>query len=547
MVFSSIIFLAAFLPIIFLLYYIPIPLKGNKLVTYRNIILVIASLVFYAFGEPVYVFLMIGSVFINYIFGLLLSDRKLLKSAGTSQDHADGQNTSDASGSLNNSPKRKIIITIAVIINVAILGIFKYAGFFVSTINGITGLSLPVPQIALPIGISFFTFQAMSYVCDVYRDASMYQKSYWKVLLYISFFPQLIAGPIVRYHDIDLQLTNRGKDGAADSLQMSAGFLRFSKGLAKKVIIANAMGYIADKVYGLDISIYGGGVAWMGAICYVFQIFYDFSGYSDMAIGLAKVFGFEFLENFDHPYSSLSIKEFWRRWHISLSTWFKEYVYIPLGGNRKGRLRTEINKIIVFFLTGFWHGANWTFVIWGLFHGLFLTLEDTILPVAKLGIKKSDSKAADTDKKYDKKRDVEDDKEFARKIKVGDHSIIAPWAKVIRNLYVWLVAIVGFVFFRADSISYAGKMLKQMFTGFSPKVGGSVALGVVLEEANPYNLIVLILAIAFSYPISKKFADKFSKKKWWEGALMIGSLLLLIICILSLASAAYNPFIYFRF
>lgn len=494
MVFSSIIFLTAFLPITFILYYLPIPLKDGRLVAYRNIILVIMSLVFYAFGEPVYVFLMIGSVLINYIFGLLLSTPA-----------AEGKD-----GAGKRTGRRKLWLTLSVIINVAILGVFKYAGFFVSTLNSVAGLSIPVPQIALPIGISFFTFQAMSYVIDVYRDGTMYQRSYWKLLLYISFFPQLIAGPIVRYHDIDVQLTNRGRNGAADAKLMSAGLMRFTKGLAKKVIIANSMGYIADKVYALDISRYGAAVAWMGAICYVFQIFYDFSGYSDMAIGLAKVFGFEFLENFDHPYSSLSIKEFWRKWHISLSSWFKEYVYIPLGGNRKGRIRTEINKIIVFFLTGFWHGANWTFIIWGLFHGLFLTLEDTIFPVGKMGTK----------------------------------SIVG---KIIRNIYVWLVAIVGFVFFRADSIGYACRMLKQMFTGFRPAVGSSVALGVVLEQANPYNIAVLLLAIICSYPVSRALADRFRNRKWWEGALLSGSLLLLVICILSLASAAYNPFIYFRF
>ena len=486
MVFSSIIFLAVFLPITFLLYYIPIPFGEKAGITYRNIILVIASLIFYAFGEPVYVFLMIGSVLINYIFGLLLSEDRGFSPA-----------------------MRKLWLVLSVIVDVGILGVFKYAGFIVSTFNSITGIGVPVPNIALPIGISFFTFQAMSYVIDVYRDGKMYQKSYFKLLLYISFFPQLIAGPIVRYHDIDLQLTNRGVGGRADSAKISEGLMRFSKGLAKKVIIANSMGFIADKVYALDITQYGAGVAWMGAICYVFQIFYDFSGYSDMAIGLANVFGFEFLENFDHPYSSLSIKEFWRRWHISLSTWFKEYVYIPLGGNRKGRIRTEINKTIVFLLTGIWHGANWTFVIWGMFHGLFLILEDTILPIGKLGEKTA--------------------------------------AKVIRNLYVWLVVIIGFVFFRADTIGYAGQMLAQMFTGFAPVVGGRVALGVVLEQANAYNILILLLAIIFSYPVSGRIAGKLSEKKWWKYSLMLGSLILLMVCILSLASAAYNPFIYFRF
>ena len=502
MVFSSIIFLAAFLPITFILYYIPIPFKEKAGITYRNIILVIASLIFYAFGEPIYVFLMIGSVLLNYLFGMMLG----------------------AGSKSSLSKHRKLIVVLSVIVNVLILGVFKYAGFFVSSIDRFFGLSIPVPKIALPIGISFFTFQAMSYVIDVYRDSSMRQKSFGKVLLYISFFPQLIAGPIVRYHDIDEQLTARGKAGRADMEKITAGLLRFSKGLAKKVIIANNMGFVADKVYALDITKYGAGVAWMGAVCYVFQIYFDFSGYSDMAIGLAKVFGFDFLENFDHPYSSLSIKEFWRRWHISLSTWFKEYVYIPLGGNRKGRARTEINKFIVFFLTGFWHGANWTFIIWGLFHGLFLTLEDTILPIAKIGAKKTSDKSSDK-----------------------TASAVAWWGRFVRNIYVWLVVIVGFVFFRADTLTYALQMLKQMFTGFGPAVGSRVALGVILEQANLYAILVFAFAIIFSYPISKKVSEKMSGKKMWEPVLMFGSMMLLVLCILSLASSAYNPFIYFRF
>ena len=510
MVFSSIIFLAVFLPITFILYYLPIPLSKKAGITYRNIILVIASLIFYAFGEPVYVFLMIGSVLINFIFGRILG-------AG------------EESGV---SKHRKLVVVLSVIINVLILGVFKYAGFFVSSINSFAGLSIPVPKITLPIGISFFTFQAMSYVIDVYRDSSMCQKSFWKVLLYISFFPQLIAGPIVRYHDIDKQLTDRGNAGRADSEKISAGLMRFSKGLAKKVLIANSMGFIADKVYALDITQYGAAVAWMGAICYVFQIYYDFSGYSDMAIGLAKVFGFDFLENFDHPYSSLSIKEFWRKWHISLSTWFKEYVYIPLGGNRKGKARTEINKFIVFFLTGFWHGANWTFIIWGLFHGLFLTLEDTVLPVSKLGTGRKKAGAGN---------DITDSG------KSDKNAIVAWWAKFIRNIYVWLVVIVGFVFFRADSLSYAGQMLRQMFTGFSAPAGNRVALGVVLEQANLYNLFILLMAFICSYPVSKIISRKLAGKKAWEPALMLGSMVLLVLCILSLASSAYNPFIYFRF
>ncbi|SER06831.1 alginate O-acetyltransferase complex protein AlgI [Lachnospiraceae bacterium NE2001] len=534
MVFSEIVFLSVFLPITFILYYLPIPFKGQAGLKYRNAVLVIASLIFYAFGEPVYVFLMIGSVLINYIFGLLLSCHGDITTDNISSPADKDPSSVKKEKGAN---VRKAWLVLSVIVNVGILAVFKYTGFFLTTINSAFDLSLPVPDIKLPIGISFFTFQAMSYVIDVYRDGCTYQKNFFKLLLYISFFPQLIAGPIVRYHDIDFQLTNRGlgklsddladksgcKNGIASSEQITAGLMRFSKGLAKKVILANTMGYIADKVYALDITQYGSGVAWMGAICYVFQIFYDFSGYSDMAIGLAKVFGFEFRENFDHPYSSLSIKEFWRRWHISLSSWFKEYVYIPLGGNRKGRIRTELNKLIVFFLTGFWHGANWTFIVWGLFHGFFLILEDSIAYIRS---------------------------EDTKKRKPGMIRM------VLSNLYVWFVVIIGFVFFRSDSLGYAGQMLKQMFTGFSPAVGGRVSLGVVLEQMNPYNILIFLIAILFSYPVTEKIVEKFKsdktkesqkQNKWWEPCLMLGSLILIAVSILCLASAAYNPFIYFRF
>lgn len=481
MVFSSIIFLTAFLPITFILYYLPFGIK------YKNAVLILMSIVFYAFGEPVYIILMLFSVLANYIFGLLLAKDK---------------------------SRRKLVLILSVVINIGLLGVFKYTGFFIETVNQAFSLSIHVPKIKLPIGISFYTFQAMSYVIDVYRDRKQVQKSFPKLLLYISFFPQLIAGPIVRYHDIDVQLEKRGIDGkgkAAPSMIM-AGMERFTKGLAKKVIIANAMGQIADTIYALDISGYNALVAWAGAITYVFQIYYDFSGYSDMAIGLAKMFGFEFLENFDHPYSSLSIKEFWRRWHISLSTWFKEYVYIPLGGNRKGRLRTNINKIIVFFLTGFWHGANWTFIVWGLFHGAFLIIEDAV----NVGMKK-------------------------RRESSSNSNIVV---KILKNIYVWIVVTVGFVFFRADNISIALSFIGKMFAGFT-KNRASVVL--VSRLFNPYSITVILLAFVLSYPVMKLCKDKLSDKKIYKSAAAVGSLLLLFLCILNLASEAYNPFIYFRF
>lgn len=467
MVFSSAIFLFVFLPIIFVLSILPIPLK------YKNGILIISSLLFYAFGEPVYVFLMIISTFVNYILGLIL-------------------------GKAENILLRKSILLASVAFNVLVIIIFKYAGFLVATYNELFSTSYNIPQIALPIGISFFTFQAMSYVIDVYRDNTIVQKNFWKLLLYISFFPQLIAGPIIRYHEIDYQLENR----EMNTSQIAKGIRRFIKGLFKKLWIANTMGAISDSVFSLDIQFYNNTVAWYGALCYTLQIYYDFSGYSDMAIGLAGMFGFEFKENFDHPYSAMDIKDFWRKWHMSLSGWFKEYVYIPLGGNRRGKIRTEINKFIVFLLTGVWHGANWTFVLWGLFHGIMIILEDTILPIRKLN------------------------------------------NKIIRNTYTWLIVIIAFVFFRADTIGGAWKMLCIMFTGFNNNAASSCFIS---EQLSAYNIFICILAVVFSYPVTSFVGKYLTHRKNIEKYMAMGSVIMLFLCIINLASASYNPFIYFRF
>ena len=481
MVFSSVIFLTAFLPLSIVLYYLPFSIH------YKNAVLILMSLLFYAFGEPVYVILMIASAVYNYIFGRCLGSDKA------------GQG------------KRKLILITAVTVNLLMLGVFKYAGFAVSVINDCFRTSIPVPQITLPIGISFYTFQAMSYVIDVYRDRQQCQRSFPALLLYIAFFPQLIAGPIVKYGDIDAQLKERGRNGAASPELIVEGMIRFTKGLAKKVIIANAMGSIADTVYALEPGGCSALLLWFGTIAYAFQIYYDFSGYSDMAIGLAKMFGFSFKENFNHPYCSRSIKEFWRRWHISLSTWFKEYVYIPLGGNRKGRARTGINKIIVFFLTGFWHGANWTFVLWGLFHGLFLIIEDLV--------------------GGQRKRDED-----------GEKKPIA--LSALKNIYVWIVFLVGWVFFRAEGVQDAFTAIGRMFTAFG---ADRASLSMVLRQLTGYNIFVFVLAFVFAYPISGRVKSLFEKKKVYKPLAAIGSLVLLGLCVLNLASAAYNPFIYFRF
>ncbi len=471
MVFSSAIFLFVFLPVVFGLSLLPVPLRV------KNGILVVASIFFYAFGEPVYVFLMLASAFVNYIFGILLAKRERQQS----------------------TTYRKIVLLIALVINIGTLGVFKYAGFVVETCNSFFHTQFKQPDIALPIGISFFTFQALSYVIDVYRDQNTVQRSFWKLLLYISFFPQLIAGPIIRYHDVAVQLENR----VMTTDKMVIGIRRFIKGLFKKLWIANCMGSIADSVFTIDIMSYNAPVAWLGAICYTLQIYYDFSGYSDMAIGLAAMFGFDFKENFEHPYGSLDIREFWRRWHISLSGWFKEYVYIPLGGNRKGKVRTEINKFIVFLLTGIWHGANWTFILWGIIHGVMVILEDTILPIRKLN------------------------------------------SRVVRNLYTWLVVIIAFVFFRADNIKIGGAMVKTMFTGFRINAAST---GFLREQLSIYHVMVGIFAVLFSYPITQRIREWLGKRqKHYEKIVAVGSICMLVLCMLNLASASYNPFIYFRF
>lgn len=457
MVFSSGIFLFFFLPIVYLLYCICPNLK------LKNGLLILASLFFYAFGEPVYVLLMIGSILMNYCMARLIAAREQWA---------------------------KAVLALAVVFNIALLVVFKYSTLLVITVGTLLGLPFTAPEIALPIGISFYTFQALSYCIDVYRDRNTVQKNVWKLMLYISFFPQLIAGPIVKYHDIERQLSDR----CVTIEDTAVGVRRFICGLAKKLLIANAMAYIVDTLYTtpLDFSL----TAWLAAICYVFQIYFDFSGYSDMAIGLGRMFGFTFQENFQYPYISGSIQEFWRRWHISLSTWFKEYLYIPLGGNRKGESRTMFNKLIVFMATGIWHGANWTFLVWGLFHGLFITLE------------------------------------YKKWILLKN--------KIVAHIYTMLVVICGFVIFRADTIGQAGHILASMFTGFHANAAEFVLLAKLLT---PYHIVCLIAAVALSMPVSKWLAQKIKAPVVSYAA----SVVLFVLCMMNLASSSYNPFIYFRF
>lgn len=331
MVFSSAVFLFIFLPAVFILSRLSPSLK------FRNLVLALASLVFYAFGQLYYVPVFLASIVINYVSGVLLC-----RSGGP----------------------RKLVLTLSVILNLGILCVFKYTDFILSNINSALGASVPMTGIVLPIGISFFTFQGMSYVIDTYRDPKNGSRSFLKILLYISFFPQLIAGPIVKYHDVAEQIDSR----VSSPEDTAHGIRRFIRGLGKKVLISNVAGHITDTIFAGSISMVGGSdyrLMWLAAVCYSLQIYYDFSGYSDMAIGLGRMFGFRFNENFDFPYAALSIRDFWTRWHKSLSAWFREYLYFPLGGSRKGSLRAWRNRFIVFLCTGIWHGANWTFIFWG--------------------------------------------------------------------------------------------------------------------------------------------------------------------------------------
>ena len=471
MVFSSLVFVCIFLPVVLILHTV---VKNRTL---QNCLLLAASLLFYTYGEPVYILLMLISTLLNYLFALLL-----------------------------NRQRSKWILALAVAVNLGLLGVFKYTGFVLTNINALLGLGIPVPAISLPIGISFFTFQALSYVIDVYRDDVAVQKNYAKLLLYVSFFPQLIAGPIVRYKDVALEIDNR----TVDVRSMAFGLRRFIVGLGKKVLISNAMGAVADTIFNHGAGNINIVAAWIGAIAYLMQIYYDFSGYSDMAIGLGKAFGFHFKENFNHPYIADTVQEFWRRWHISLSTFFRDYVYIPLGGNRKGKFRTVLNRLIVFFLTGLWHGANWTFILWGMFHGFLLLLEAFVPLIKKL-------------------------------------------PKVLRHIYTLLAVTVAFVVFRADSISEAFLYIAQMFSGFdfSP-----AAMSFAMQNLSPYFLAMLVTAVLCCGPLCKisagisQLENRESLTKTQNAIQNLSFVLAFVLfawCIIRLAGGSYNPFIYFRF
>ena len=468
MLFSSIVFLFSFLPAVMILYYL-LPVR------FRNVILLLASLVFYAWGEPVYLFLMLLSILFNYFSGLDIA-----------------RNLQD-----KRAAKRSLVFNL--IINLAVLGFFKYEGFVLDTLNGILPVHISYHALPLPIGISFYTFQILSYIIDVYRGNVKVQTNLPNFALYVTMFPQLIAGPIVQYADVDEQLASR----EVSRTKFGEGSMYFIRGLAKKVLLANTSGMIFTEVSGLAKGNIAVMTAWLGAFAYMFQIYLDFSGYSDMAIGLGKMFGFEFNMNFNYPYVSKSITEFWRRWHISLSSWFRDYVYIPLGGNRVSKIKHIRNLLIVWFLTGLWHGAAWNFVAWGLYYGVILIIEKYLLS-----------------------------------------PVLDRLPDVVRHIYSIVLVVIGWVLFFSSSFGQAADYIRVMF--------GAGAHGFADRESMyllTSNLILWLILIFGSTPLVHfRYEHMLRTKKW--NTTIINSVVyaaLFIVCIAYLVTETYNPFLYFRF
>lgn len=463
LVFSTTTFILLFLPVVLIVYYFP-PIRKHRSIS--NLVLSLASLFFYAWGEPTFVLVMLGSIFVNWALGLLVDK-------------------------FRNTKRAKTPLIAAVVVNVALLFVFKYLTFLLTNFNLLFNKNLDTLNISLPIGISFFTFQAMSYVIDVYRGHGKAQKNPLNVILYISFFPQLIAGPIVRYETVAEEINNRVETFE----DFSSGVYRFLIGLSKKVLLANNLAVLADVAFnGEKPTVLS---AWIGAIAYSLQIYFDFSGYSEMAIGLGRMFGFHFLENFNYPYVSRSITEFWRRWHMSLGTWFRDYVYFPLGGSRvNSKARLVFNLFVTWTLTGIWHGANWTFLMWGLLYFVLLTVE----------------KLTGFDKK----------------------------SGFFGHIYTMLFVVLGWVLFRSESIGNALSYMASMFG-----IGAKLYDGYMLTYLSSYK-VYFIAGILACFPIQKLFKDKINSKVYN----CISAAVIFILFILSLSfmvKGAYNPFIYFNF
>lgn len=465
MVFSSFTFLFVFLPLVLLTYFLA---KKRK---WRNIVLLIFSLIFYAWGEPVYVLLMLLSIVVNYFIALKIEKTKR---------------------------DRKRWMVIDVIFNLAIIGFFKYGNFLIQNINGIFHSNIGEMNLGLPIGISFYTFQVLSYVIDVYKKTVPAQKNIINLGMYITLFPQLIAGPIVRYETIADEIENRKENFS----EVAIGLKRFFIGLGKKVLIANQMALIADTIYGGDLADAGTITLWLAAIAYTLQIYFDFSGYSDMAIGLGRMFGFHFLENFNYPYIAKSITDFWRRWHISLSTWFRDYVYIPLGGNRVSKIKWLRNILVVWLLTGLWHGASWNFILWGVYYGIILIIEKLFLG-----------------------------------------KLIEKLPKFVQHIYALFFIIIGWVIFRVENFSQMGMVLQKMFIYKASGILDNIILNFDIFSSLPF----IIIGIIGSIPILAKIKDKTKEKPKYNILSNVWAFAIFIISICFLLSATYNPFIYFRF
>ena len=496
MVFSSIQFLWIFLPIVLILYWLIGDRFGNKV---GNVILLIASLIFYAWGEPVYILLMLLSVTVNYVGALLIAKAD---HHSDTPDYPVSDSPSDWA-KVKHTGKAKLAVILTIVVNLLLLGYFKYFGLFTEIVNAIAGgEAIPVKEIALPLGISFYTFQAMSYVIDVYRRSTNAQKNYAKVLLYISLFPQLIAGPIVKYRDVAEQIDHR-----TPSLEKKTyGIKRFVLGLSKKVLFANTFGSYADALFGMTDVTLSTGLQWLKMIYYALQIYYDFSGYSDMAIGLGAMFGFDFKENFNYPFISRSVKEYWGRWHISLSTWFREYVYIPLGGSRKGTGRTYLNIIIIWGLTGLWHGASLNMVAWGLYFGVFLILERLFF-----------GKILD----------------FLKAKHLG----------IIGLVYRWIVCLTAWAFFREENMAATFESLKGMFTYTPGQIG-------IIDSVNGISIATVAAGVLLSGFIQKWFPRLRERLYDREKISIPGFVLLMVlvfVCVIKLITSSYNAFIYFRF
>lgn len=476
MVFSSATFLFLFLPLVCGLYWLPDVVAffqkkkvENNNIRYKNIVLLVSSIVFYAWGEPAFVAVMLLSIFANYIFG---------KQIDKHRNHD------------------KAILLCSMFFNIGILFVFKYLRFTLDNIGILINKDFSNINIALPIGISFFTFQAMSYVIDVYKKTVVVQNNLLSLGLYISLFPQLVAGPIVRYETISKEIDNR----VENETDIADGIIRFIIGLSKKVLLADNIALIADVAFETSISELSVGVAWIGAIAYSLQIYFDFSGYSDMAIGLGRMFGFHFLENFNYPYVASSITEFWRRWHISLSSWFRDYVYFPLGGSRvNSKIRHYLNLLVVWFLTGLWHGANWTFVLWGLFYFILLMIEKSV--------------------SVDKNKSL------------------------FGHLYTMLFVIIGWVLFRADNIAYALDYLKVMF--------GFTGCNCFCDVYGIYTYLIITLGIICSMPAFPKLQMWFNSwEKYDKLTVVLNTVFIIAIFVISsifVCSSSYSPFIYFNF